>query len=199
MFSASVLKKALALFVTLLVLLACQAIEPTPTPDIQVTDIDSTLLDVLMKGTDLTENWETIAIDINQKPVEPSNENGNLIEEADILLAGDYGAQGHYIDISHLLMKYQDVSPGIQLSNIHSFEAGTPFYPHFPSFGLDLQSNCERDANASTCDVMIDYGSIISRIVMYAPNEMTDQEIEVMLNQVLENIDARVRDQLLSK
>jgi hypothetical protein len=195
---SSGLKKILVLFVTIFALLACQVTTQQPTRNIRITEVNSPLLDVLMKEADPSDTWELSAMDIDQTPITPSEENGSLIEEAKITLAGDYGTQEYYINITHILSKYQDVSPGIQPGDIH-LSRGTPFYPKFPSLGLEMQSNCYRVSSTSVCFILVDYGLVISEIGIYAPSAMTDQEIEVMLNQVLENIDARVRDQLLSK
>jgi hypothetical protein len=179
-----------------LVLTACQ---PEITRTREVADAASPLLGGLIQETDLTGEWRWIRESTLQQTETPAPQNQQLLESAMRILRGDFGVEQHYFTIVHGLERYQQNPPHPQTAEFEiamGFTSTLTLPLNLASQGKSLAAKCWRSSDPegeTVCNVVTAYPHLLSNIVVYAPATMDEDTLRVVLDQVLNQTDRRIK------
>lgn len=179
---------------------ACQ-ITPTQHGERQVADENSRLLRALVQESDFAGDlvvWDEKRI--RQYSESPTSDNQHLVESAMNRYAGNYGSKRYSIGIDHILKRYEQQAPAIKLNTVKTEQLATVEVLNlsFPPVGEELAAECTRlrDTRALgtiTCLIEVKYPSLLSFLLISAPNAMDVQEFQKLIEPVLLVTDARIK------
>lgn len=166
-----------------------------------VADPSSPLLKILMQESDFSAEWHWIRDSVYQENLMPTEENKHLVERANRTLTGEYGPEKYYIKIIHYLERYEQEPDSSIVINPEDwgFTEAETFSLAFASVGGITTAMCLRDPRADRnntliCEVLVRYGKTVSTLVFLGVSDMDDQTIEMIINQVLTNVDNRIKE-----
>ncbi len=191
--------RGLMLLLTACIFIACQA---TPAQHIErhVANEDSRLLSALVQESDFTSDlvWDNKST--RQNSESPTPDNHRLIESAMSSYAGIYGLNRAAVSVDHILKRYEQQAPTLALNEVKPERPATVEVLKllFPPVGEELASECTRNRNKNatgvmTCIIEVKYPSLLSFLIISAPNDMDVQEFQKFIEQALLGTDARIK------
>lgn len=158
---------------------------------------DSQLIVLLLKESDFGEHDKfSLSGSITQSTSSPSKPNGSDIENASLLVSGDYEHNGSdlFVTIRHDLWLYSKISVG-QLPTMTSQFDEAQLYRL--SFGEQEQylANCTTAlyfGGAIQCEVLAIFGNLASTLNFTFPTETSEEMIKEIVEPIVANIDKRI-------
>jgi hypothetical protein len=185
-------------FLVWVLLSACQ---PKTVEKVEIVNDHSRLLNLLIRKSDFSGDWQWTRSILAQKPLSPTNDNHQLDENAIIGLTGYYGTENYYITIWHNVDHYSQPVSWFESINVEFDNAvGETFTPTFIEIGDSTHFKCIREPEESNlptsavCKIITGYTNIVSTLTFYGPSRLTDDTILEIINPILGKIDERVKN-----
>ena len=155
---------------------------------------ESSLQTALVRESDFSPDWHWTA---RADRVESELDTGT--EGVSQVLSGLYSSKQHYVKIMHLILRHdRPVSCDlIGLGDDSSFPEGEDFSIETVTVGRCVKSKCVRGLGSKSpstmvCQVTVGYEYVTSGLTIYGPGNMSDQDIETIINEALTGTDARI-------
>jgi hypothetical protein len=163
--------------------------QPTLTGNVE--DSKSKLLGVLVQKIDFKDDivWSNERVD--QSYEIPSVDNHGLIESSYRGLVGTTD-NNQLIGVAHNVYKYESAADSNETINLLPQEGEHSFEVIFPDLGENTQSKCYIDNSFLTCEIIVQYTTLVSKLRVLLPREYLENNRVPFVDYLLQIIDERI-------
>lgn len=179
------------LFFLCLLVYVLSSCVPQPTLHSDISDSKSKLLTVTMQKTDFDVDTAWDVEGINQRYETPSTNNHGLIESSSRQLIGTIN-NNPMVLINHRLSRYNNKVDWSEPISLVPEEGYHPVNVIFPTLGESMNSQCYTDSVLLTCQIIVHYNTIISKLDFQTTQSLLKSERIEFIEPVLLKIDDRV-------
>ena len=185
------------LLVFCLLIVGCQT-QTKKTMDIG--DPDSQLLQALIQEPDFSNEWLWISSHLQQEIVSPNEVNHQLTEQATHILHGLYKSDNTYITVMHRIQQFEEGVQWVEsfeFDNIDGVEMSQEIKINISPHGSYSKSKCVRELQTNSlpttiCQIKTGYRFVTSDLTLYAPGDINDEFLEMLIDKILSLVDDRV-------